>query len=83
MAHPQGEIVRRLHDGFTVAWDTTDVPDEVLREFRDAITRQVDMIVKVLDDDGGERVVALVECKETQGTQSPARRGRTSSSAGG
>jgi hypothetical protein len=64
MATPQGEIVRRLDGGFAVAWDTTDVSDEVREEFRDAVDHHIDLIVQVLDDDGGE-YVAAIEFKST------------------
>jgi len=67
------EVVRTLEDGFKVAWDTTDVSEEIREEFRAAVERQVDAIVRVLDEDGHEHL-AVVEAKA-------GRRGRSSTRA--
>ena len=46
------EIVRELGDGFAVAWDTTEVSDEVRTTFRNAVDSQVDIVMKALTDEG-------------------------------
>jgi hypothetical protein len=62
MASKQPEIIRTLDDGFIVAWDTTEVSDAVRRGFEGVISKQADLLVKILLDDGSE-AVHVVEVK--------------------
>ena len=51
MAAKEKEIVRQLDDGFAVAWDTTEVPEEVRTTFREAVDGHVDLVLKALSED--------------------------------
>jgi hypothetical protein len=75
MASKQPEIIRTLGDGFVVAWDTTEVSDAVRKGFEGVISKQADLLVKILLDDGSE-AVHVVEVKSASagaGTKKVAR----------
>jgi hypothetical protein len=52
MSSRHKEIVRKLGDGFAVAWDTTEVSDDVRTTFQEAVDNQVDIAMKALTDEG-------------------------------
>jgi hypothetical protein len=65
MASKQPEIIRALDDGFVIAWDTTEVSDALRRGFEILASKQADLLVKILLEDGSE-AVHVVEVKSTR-----------------
>ncbi|MGH2615868.1 MAG: hypothetical protein ACRDJC_11555 [Thermomicrobiales bacterium] len=61
MAPRHKEIVRELGDGFAVAWDTTEVSDDVRTTFQEAVDSQVDIAMKALTEEGA--IVILGQAK--------------------
>jgi hypothetical protein len=61
MSSRHKEIVRELGDGFAVAWDTTEVSDDVRTTFQEAVDNQVDIAMKALTREG--EVVILGQAK--------------------
>jgi hypothetical protein len=76
MATRQPEIARQLDDGFVIARDMTVVPRAVQREFGRVASRQMDLMLKVLRDDGSDFVTGGVEARDLGESASKARQKR-------
>jgi hypothetical protein len=50
MAPKRQEVIRKLEDGYAIAWDTTDVSEEAGESFRRTADAQVEQLVESLDE---------------------------------
>ena len=58
MAPRQKEVVRKLEDGYAIAWDTTDISEQAGEEYRRAADAQVEQLVESLDQEPAEPAAA-------------------------